>query len=128
MVKWIKSLFDKKSFSSKGGRLEFKGGGRQSFIYYRQPTGEEVLNYSYAALDTEKSELKKLSGEKVDAEKLHKITRQKKFIPFAKDVIEKIEGYEKNTVEFVEKWFPHHLESVAIYAYAVDDKCKKKQL
>ncbi len=90
-----------------------------------------MLSYCYASLDVEKSELKKLSGDKRDAEKLHRETRREKFVPYAKKIITKIEGYvdengkQTDSVDFVEKFFPHHLETVAIRGYEVNDSLKK---
>ncbi len=118
----------KKAFSAGETTLEFssKLSGEYADITYRKPTGEEMISYSYAALDLEKSDLKTLSAETLSAEMLHRKARKEKFHPFAKLVITRIDGYEENTFDFVQKYFPHHLESVANYAYGIDDKVKKK--
>lgn len=122
----------KKAFSAECKCFEFIGkNGENSKIWIRKPTGDEILSFSYASLDIEKSDLKNISGEKNNAELLHRETRKNKFIPYAKKIITKISGYiDENgkctdSIDFVEKYFPHHLETVAIRGYEVNDSLKK---
>jgi len=110
----------------------FNSGKKNAYIYYRQPTGDEQLSFAHSMLESEKSDLRELSSNKISAETLQRITREKKLIPFAKKIILRWDGYQDeknkivNDVAFIEKYFPHHLEVVAIEGYKVDDKYKKK--
>jgi hypothetical protein len=132
MLNFLKRLiYGADSFNNDDARIVFEDGRKKATIYYRKPTGDEVLEYVYANVVSEKSELRELKTAEISAEKMHIMTRRNNLIPFAKKVITRIEGYsdkKKNTnnVEFVEKYFPHHLEAVALYAYKTTDKHKKK--
>jgi len=129
----ITNIFKKnKPFSAEDKCFEFVGkNGENSKIWIRKPTGGEVLSFCYASIDIEKSDLKSISGDKNNAELLHRETRKNKFIPYARKIVTKISGYidEKgnvtDSVDFVEKYFPHHLETVAIRGYEVNDSLKK---
>jgi len=124
-MRWLNLFKPKRVFKASEKCLEFESKDREiSKIFFRKPTGDEVLSFSYAALDLEKSDLK--NKKDVSTEMIHRDARVKKFLPFAKKVITKIEGYEENTIDFVEKYFTHHLETLAIIAYEVNDTCKKK--
>ena len=127
------NLFKKKKPFRCGGErcIEFVGGGRSSHIYYRQPNGDEQLNFAHTTLESEQSNLKQLDTD-LNVYKMQRLAREKKFIPFAKRIITRIEGYvdengkDIKDVAYVEKYYPHHLDVVAIRGYEVDDKYKKK--
>ncbi len=125
-MRWLNFLKKKKVFRATEKCLEFESKDREvSRIWFRKPTGDEVLSFSYSALDLEKSDLR-VNKDNVSTELLHRDARIKKFIPYAKKVVTKVDGYEENTVDFVEKFFTHHLETLAIIAYETNDTCKKK--
>lgn len=133
MINKIKKLFKKDVPFKCGGEstVEFVGRGQYAWIKYRQPTGDEVLNFVHMTLDSEQSTLKDFSNS-VNVYNLHKIARQKKFIPFAKAVITSFGGYvdengnDIKDINLIEKYFPHHLENVSIIAHSVNDSFKKK--
>jgi len=134
-IDFIIGLFrDKKSFKcGSESCIEFKGSsGELSHIFYRQPTGDEILNFAHEALANDESELRVLSGKELDTAKLHEIARRKKFVPYAKKVITRWDGYlDKDgkgvkDLSFLIEYFPHHLETVAYWAFDVRDTHKKK--
>ena len=128
LFKWLKK---DKPFKCGGERcIEFVGGGRTSKIYYRQPTGDEQLNFVHTTIESEQATLKNIASD-INALELQRLTRQKKFIPFAKKIITRIEGYtdesgKRANLDHVEKYYPHHLDVVAIRGYEIDDTHKKK--
>ncbi len=133
MINWKKWFGVKpKGFLIGGERtIQFTAGSREAFIHYRQPTGDEQLQFAHAMIEDNESALKELSTE-VTPYKMHKITRERKLIPFAKMVFLRAECYydpdgnDANSIEMIEKYLPHHLEHVAIEAYKLNDTHKKK--
>jgi len=121
------NFFKKKPFDAKDSCIHFlsKDKKRESFIYYRKPTGDEVLNFVHTTLASEQSNIRNLNTD-ITMEALQRLQREKKHIPYAKKIVTKIEGYGENTFDFVEKYYPHHLEVVAIEGFRVDDNFKKK--
>lgn len=117
----------KKCFDNKDSCIHFqsKDKARESFIYYRKPTGDEVLNYVHTTIESEQSTVRKLSTD-ITLEAMQRIMREKKLLPFAKKIIVRLDGYGENTIDFVEKFYPHHLEVVALEGFRVDDSYKKK--
>lgn len=110
--------------------IEFTKFGLSSLIYFRQPTGDEILNFAHMALENEESEIKELKGE-VKPLDIHQIMRSKKLIPYALKIISRVvnyvdEGGNEVDIDYVKKYFPHHLEAVALEAFKADDKYKKK--
>ena len=135
-INWFKSLFQEKKPFKLGGEktleINEKTDGSTSTITYRMPNGDEMLQYVHAQLQDDKSELRKLSTENLSSYELHNSIRIRKFIPFAKKIITKIDGYvdengkETNDIELVEKYKPGHLELVCSVAYVQDETFKKK--
>lgn len=108
----------------------FKG-----IIYYRNPTSEELLDYSHAALEYSQSELSDLAKKTVPDFKfqdLHMEMLKTKTIPFAKKIILRWENYYKETGEKVDNiqylidHYLTHIEYVIQTAFEQKTTFKKK--
>ena len=108
--------------------IEFKEEEYISKIYYRQPTGDELINFAHDSLELNEKELEEFSNkfEEINAKKIYQMTVERLLIPAAKKIIIRIEGYTDSTIEGVEKYYPHHLQRVTEIAYKSGGVGKKK--
>jgi hypothetical protein len=106
--------------------------GTSSFIYYRDPTGEEKLEYLHCLLEYDTHTLKALTDNEKLLNKLHSIALLQKYIPFAKKIITDVKGYvdhegnELKNLDIIAKFFPNHLQNVTTLAFQINDSFKKK--
>ncbi len=105
--------------------------GSHAYIYYRQPTSDEITSFKYASLEEEKSELRLLDKkDKISMQDTYKLTLKKKITPFAKKIITKVENYKrqgKDTgLDYVEKYWEDHFFLVCNAAYSQTSTLKKK--
>lgn len=129
MLDWFKKKQKYICGGVKSLEINDKISGSKSIIKFRQPTGDEMLNYVHTQISDNDENLKNFGGKSVD---LHKNIREKKFIPYAKKIIVDVIGYvdsngkETKNIEDVVKYFPQHLELVCSVAFIVDEIYKKK--
>lgn len=111
--------------------------GCKARIYYRKPTSDEVVNYTYASacINSGEDGLRKLKEELRDNNKtnaLYHLTLRELFIPYALKVILRWEGYKdangKVVTEFdtLVKFYSSHVANMCALAYLCTDKYKKK--
>jgi hypothetical protein len=134
----IKSLFVKKKKSFQcGGKhiIEIQDDDFKSLIYYRDPTGEELINFTYTTLDISQSAIKQLAYETNPTalqEKTHIFMLRDKMIPYAKKIIVDWDGYKNKdnkdikNIDLLAKYYPLHLQKVVEYAFQSNEKYKKK--
>ncbi len=135
IIKNLEGLEKNKPFKCGGTTtFEFKGGGRKSRIYCRQPTGTEVINYTHTVLDSEKSVVENAKPENLTIAEVQLLCRNKKLIPYAKKIITGWDWYQDPdgkeikfpNVDMIEKYFPHHLDTISFRMYEVNDSYEKK--
>jgi len=107
--------------------------GSSAYIYFRQPTSQEIRDFNFATLASEQSKLRKIKGENIDVKDTYNILMAKKIIPFAEKIITKVVGYKDKEgndtgIEYVKKYWVNHLELVCKYAYSDESFGKKKDL
>jgi hypothetical protein len=144
MFQWItKILPRKKSFVCGGeGCIEFADSNKKTIgkIWYRKPTSDMILDYTYQSLNglSSESNLRELESSKKKEKTCHEIMIRDLCIPFAGKVYLRCEGFvteDKKPLEQLErdeqlayliKWQSHMVVQMVMIAFAVDSVVKKK--
>lgn len=113
--------------------------GRCASIYYRRPTDDEILQYVFDSTEIKslnESTLKDITKSIEEKPKskllaLHEHRMNVLFLPYAKKIIIRWEGYFRNSKEIteysdLEKYFSSHVSNVCAFAFRATDSYKKK--
>lgn len=113
-------------------------GSIKAKIYYKRPTSDEILSYSWdlkSAMDGE-SELRQIKDSKNTAMQMHKTICEKVMIPYAEKIFVKADGYSYNDIpiesfdqskqfDILKEYYFYHLVQMSEKAF--DTNCLVKK-
>jgi len=140
LKKWLGFIFssmqNNKPFICGGEHcIEIIEGNNKSYIWYKSPTSDDLLDYAHCALEYSQSEISSLAKKEIpdfNFQKLHREMLGKKIYPYAKKIILRWENYYTNKNEKVVDIqtlidsYSTHIEYVVQTAFSVDTTFKKK--
>ena len=142
MLEFLKIRNGKLIGGDKEHCCEVKDGSRTvAWVYYRQPTSDEKLEYLWEMKNCLVSEdhLREIKEAKFKSAKCHQLIVRDIAIPFGKKIFKRSHGYIDakdmrdidikppcEQFDFIAKWHSNHIVDMTAFAYEIEGIVKKK--